>query len=184
MPKDKELEPRLNNVEEKINRLGERVATLEGRLAERPEEKKSPLTLVNALITVFFLAALWYWGWVGTSVVAIREHLSSLETSVNDTKRIQALNTLDSAEQQAKSGNKAIATTRVEQTTALLQNATKQKIPAPPAFFEQSVRALNQLATAEVDRNAVNQAMIQLAEYRSALLTPLTPSGKTITISD
>src|SRR5260370_14450973 len=180
MPKDLEL--RLNNAEEKLNRHAERIATLEGRLTPIPEHKPA-ITLARVSVTAFVAVTIAFCGWLGTSMVGVREDIASIKANIGLLQKAQAANTLDSAEQQAKAGKAEIATERVKQTVELLRNLSDQRVPAPSGFFEETFQKLHDLGSAGLNPGIVNDATTELAQYRSALQPiPQTP-GKIVNIS-
>jgi hypothetical protein len=179
---------KIDALEKRADALGERIAKAEA-LSHHPEPHRNPL--ITWLPLVAAVAAI-----VGSILVAtnhIDSELSSMRTDISGlttrtTKNEAAIKAL--SDQQSDATQKLIhdllatavttkslpiATKAVEVASRLTSQLREEKRPAPPEFFQSVVESLNHTKQPEL-KDAAFRVQLQLAEYRSSLLTISVPS--------
>jgi len=78
---------------------------------------------------------------------------------------------LDFAQQAVDAGEVQLADTHIQRATQSLKRLTKARTPVPPSFFESASAKLEELRPAGLQNPDLYKAYVQLAEYRSVLVT-------------
>lgn len=159
---------RMQKIEDKLSTLSERVAKIEG-IVNVPLPPKTTHPILTAVLPLFGAAILAFWAWAGNTLVNQGNTLARIETEILSLQKSQAQNLLHSAEEQAKAGDTAGASSSVLQAADLVQKFSNARTPAPASFFAESVQTLNHLNANGVRHEDINIALMHLAEYRSKL---------------
>jgi hypothetical protein len=149
MPKD--LEPRVQSAEERLNRLGERIATVEGRLV--PPALKNGLSLQNALLGFFLTAAFAYAAWAGNKLVGLDREVGEIKIIVIP----------QSLQQASVSPTDSVS---IAQASSALKAATKSNIALPRQLITEVGQRFIDASTENEDAWSI---AIQLMGYRSKL---------------
>ena len=97
------------------------------------------------------------------------DRLDTIEHTIYGLQRSQVTSHLQSAEEEAKAGQVATANAQLRMAAESLQTLASGHVPAPPSFFQQSVERVDRLSSLGLNNASANQALMALAEYRSAL---------------
>jgi hypothetical protein len=160
---------RLGKISDDLILVGKEIATLKGSIQPRdlPWAVRFillPLTVVAIISIVSALIHLEFF-----EIPRVVTNINALTTSVGELQRLQSATLLNSAEQEAKTGQLGIANTQIKQATELIRNAKNARAPAPDSFFQDSFDAIRSLSQAGIDPTDTHRALVQLASYRSAL---------------
>jgi hypothetical protein len=162
------VDHRLEKIDENLIGIGQDIAAIKVTIQPKTlhwaiSGLVLPLTVV---VVVAVVTALFH---IELTIPRMARDIESIGKSVGDLHRVQAATSLNSAEQEAKTGQLSDAKVQVEQSTVMLQKARTYLAPAPTSFFQQYFDQLNSLSAAGVDKTDIHQALVQLASYRSAL---------------
>jgi hypothetical protein len=159
---------RLEKIDENLVEIGKDIATIKVTIQPKTPHW-SILGLVLPLTVIAIAAIVGALIHIELTIPGMARDIESIGKSVGDLHRVQAVTSLDSAEQAAKTGQLSNAQAQIEQSTLMLQKARIYRAPAPTSFFQQYFDQLTSLSAAGVDKTDIHQALVQLASYRSAL---------------
>jgi hypothetical protein len=78
---------------------------------------------------------------------------------------------LETAKREARAGKIDDANKHVQEASEVIEKFKTSRVPASPSFFNSATSKLGQLRRAGVHTEDVHNALVQLAEYRSAIRT-------------
>jgi hypothetical protein len=71
-------EKRVHSIESELGQIAQRLAKLEGHKDASAAPQKSPNAVLIAVLSALGVAVIWYWGWVGTQIVAQGKQISQI----------------------------------------------------------------------------------------------------------
>jgi hypothetical protein len=71
-------EKRVHAIESELGQIAQRLAKLEGHKEASAIPRQSPNTVLIAVLSALGIAVIWYWGWIGTQVVAQGKQISQI----------------------------------------------------------------------------------------------------------
>ncbi|MFL6440294.1 MAG: hypothetical protein ACJ71Q_22165 [Terriglobales bacterium] len=163
------LEPRIQSVEERLNRFGERLAAVETKTNASTPQKETNWYLVT-MLSIVGAMSLAFWGWVGNNILGLNKDVATISQKLADVEKLQTQNLLTAAQQAAKLGDQKTANDLLKQTADMVKQLAETHTHAEQDFFTKAVEKLDQMSG--VDQNVVQATLISFAHYRSALNAP------------